>query len=100
MTLSPHAEILAARDVLQRAVDTWPIAGQALVLAEECGELVAAVSRVIRGRTLPHAELPGELADVLVMVEQMIAHWRLDERVGQAVRDKVERVRVRLEGAR
>lgn len=49
------------RATIQRAVDTFPSLAQALMLAEECGELVVAVSHVERGRAQA-VDLPTEIA--------------------------------------
>ena len=81
---------------LERAVNTWPIGEQTLMLAEECGELITAASHVQRGREQPADKLPGELADVVIMCGQMIAFYGINAQVRQAIKDKLDRLRAKL----
>jgi len=57
---------MAARD----ALEMWGIEAQLRMLQEECGELVAAVNRFMRGRGDPH-DVIEEIADVGLMIEEM-----------------------------
>jgi len=68
VTWDDHA--LRPDGVYRRAVELWGPQFQAMMLAEECGELVAAMSRYLRGRV--HAEkVVEEVADVHIMLAQI-----------------------------
>lgn len=57
-------------DVYAKAVELWGRESQALMLAEECGELLAAVSQFARGR-VPAEKVTEEAADVHIMLAQV-----------------------------
>lgn len=75
----------------QRAVELWGAAAQWRMVQEECGELVAAVNRFDRGRTVV-VELAEEVADVTILMAQ--ARLMLGANV---VDDAIERKLARLE---
>jgi NTP pyrophosphatase (non-canonical NTP hydrolase) len=57
-------------DVYRRAVTLWGPQFQALMLAEECGELVAAMSQYLRHRVAAEKVIE-ETADVHIMLAQI-----------------------------
>lgn len=59
-------------DVLKSAVNCYGLEAQLNQLTEECGELIAAVNHFRRGRACGRAELVEEMADVYIMIEQII----------------------------
>lgn len=68
VTWDDHA--LAPNDVYRRAVTLWGPQFQAMMLAEECGELVTAMSQYLRRRV--HAEkVIEETAGVHIMLAQI-----------------------------
>lgn len=83
----------------RRALAIWGNAAQWQMLQEECGELVAAVSKFHRGR-INIVDLAGEIADVQIMCEQatemvgaeVVAEarveklYRLEDRIADAER--------------
>lgn len=68
VTWDDHA--LAPNDVYRRAVTLWGPQFQAQMLAEECGELVAAMSQYLRGRVAAEKVIE-ETADVHIMLAQI-----------------------------
>jgi NTP pyrophosphatase (non-canonical NTP hydrolase) len=56
--------------VYRRAVTLWGPQFQAMMLAEECGELVAAMSQYLRGRVAAE-KVVEETADVHIMLAQI-----------------------------
>ena len=61
---------LRPADVYERAVKLWGPEFQAMMLAEECGELVAAVSQYLRHRVAAEKVIE-EVADVHIMLAQV-----------------------------
>jgi NTP pyrophosphatase (non-canonical NTP hydrolase) len=74
------------------AIKLWGAASQWRMVQEECGELVAAINRFDRGRTVT-VELAEEIADVTILMEQ--ARLMLGSEV---VDEAIERKLSRLEG--
>lgn len=75
-------------EVLRHTLERYGVEHQALVTAEECGELVKAVSKAIRyGVSHPCAKLPEsfkgdiaeEIADVQIMTGQMMIAYGISE---------------------
>ena len=56
----------------REAVKQWGVELQVGMVAEECGEMLSALSKFRRGRIKP-MELASEIADVRIMLDQ-IAH--------------------------
>lgn len=56
--------------VLKEAIRVYGPGAQREQLAEECAELIVAISHFRRGR-IGHAELAEEMADVEIMIDQM-----------------------------
>lgn len=68
VTWDDHA--LRPDDVYRRAVTLWGPDSQAMMLAEECGELVAAMSQYLRRRVATEKVIE-EAADVHIMLAQI-----------------------------
>lgn len=87
--------------LLKAALNHWGIPLQLLVLAEESSELSAAATRVLTQKGSVD-DLLGEMADVYLMLSQMV--YSLPEAAGfdQVVEEKLKKLRKRLEsqGAR
>lgn len=84
-------------EILQKAVDTYGINNQLNQLQEECAELIVAVNKY---RRTPFDNLDGlvdELADVTIMIGQMVEHFDLSTRVKDRIEFKLNRLKERLE---
>lgn len=82
-------------ELCTRAVNVYGATAQLRLLQEECGELIAAVSHLERGR-IDDTELADEIADVIIMCTQATAiiGTRL---VSAALHAKLKRLRTRIE---
>lgn len=56
--------------VYRKAVNAWGVDSQAMIVAEECCELVTALSQFLRGRVATMAVVE-EIADVQIMLEHI-----------------------------
>ena len=70
------------RTILKTAIETFGAEMQEIVAIEECAELMQAISHKHRGR---EHNIPEEIADVLIMCEQLI--------IINDCRKEVERIR-------
>ena len=58
-----------------RMMDEYGVFMQHTVAMEECAELIQAISKVIRqGNDIDKMNMAGEMADVLIMMEQMMLY--------------------------
>lgn len=80
-------------NVLKSAVNSFGLETQMNQLTEECGELIAAVNHFRRGRACSRAELVEEMADVYIIIEQII--FGIDYSAG--FNDSISRKIVRLD---
>jgi NTP pyrophosphatase (non-canonical NTP hydrolase) len=55
-----------------KAIEKWGSNAQLGMLQEECAELIQAVSKVMRKQDFSFLKLAEEIADVEIMMEQMI----------------------------
>ena len=93
------------KDVLQKAIKHYGTHNQMLKCIEECGELSRAVSRILTesssgdGFTTETSQenLYEELADVLIMIEQMIIMFDCGDEVFIQQVKKMKRLKERLE---
>ena len=93
------------KDVLQKAIKHYGTHNQMLKCIEECGELSRAISRVLielssgDGFTTEESQenLYEELADVLIMIEQMIIMFDCGDEVFIQQVKKMKRLKERLE---
>lgn len=58
--------------IIKEAVDTFGFNNQRRILQEECAELIVAASHYDRGRPGAYENFVEELADVEIMISQMI----------------------------
>lgn len=93
--------ILSKNDkkVLDEVIDNYGAEMQMMMLCEECGELIQASSKMIRGVTPKRiANLKEEIADVLVMIEQAMIIFDIeDEDIVAQMMKKIERTRRRID---
>ena len=93
------------KEILEKAIKTYGTHNQMLKCIEECGELSRAVSRILTelssgdGFTTEEslANLQEELADVSIMVEQMLMMFKCEKDVNQYIAFKLNRLKERLE---
>ena len=69
------------------------------MLTEECGELIVAVNHLLRQRKGAMSNLIEELADVSIMIQQIIEYHRIDYAVHSQVLGKINRLKERLSTA-
>lgn len=78
-------------------MDFWGFEKQARVVQEECAELIVATSHILRGRKGSYKKMLEEVADVYLMVHQMMTYFGKDQ-VMDVVDFKSDRVKAKLEG--
>ena len=80
------------------AIKKWGNRAQLEMAQEEATELALAVRAVIRGKDGSLEDLPGEIADVEIMIEQLkMMYPQLVKSVGYAKRTKIKRLKGRLD---
>ncbi len=77
-------------------MDFWGFEKQARVVQEECAELIVATSHILRGRKGSYKKMLEEVADVYLMVQQMMTYFGKDQ-VMDVVDFKSDRVKAKLE---
>ena len=82
-------------EIFDKALSTYGIDKQKWMLVEECGELLNALAKHIRGRG-SFEELNTELADVSIMIEQIALFYGWEEFLEERA-IKIERLKSRLE---
>lgn len=81
-------------ELFKKAIDVYGIEPQFNMVFEECGELINALAKFIRGRN-DKSEVITELADVSIMIGQMAYLFGYDDFIKE--RDaKLERLKERL----
>ena len=80
--------------IYEEISNQWDFNKQAMMVAEECGELVVALSHYTRGRG-HSVEVIEELADVSIMIEQMVYRFG-DELFEDFKKRKLERLADKL----
>lgn len=89
-----HKEII---DTYKQAIDTYGVRAQKLMAIEEMSELTKEICKDFRGK-LDREHLIEEMADVLIMLDQMLLLYKISgEEVGLMRIKKVERLKERLE---
>jgi len=82
-------------DIFKKAIEVYGIEPQFNMVFEECGELINALAKFIRGRN-DKSDVITELADVSIMIGQMAYLFGYDDFIKE--RDaKLERLKERLE---
>lgn len=84
------------KEIYKRAFDQWGLEDQVFMVFEECSELINALCKLRRGR-VDLGDLVSELADVQIMLEQMIYIYSLDNAFEEMKKTKLERLKERLE---
>ena len=84
-------------EILEKAVNTYGLENQLNQLQEECAELIVAVNKTRRCNFIDLDPLVDEIADVTIMMEQIINHFNLEIRVNDRIQFKLNRLKERLE---
>ncbi|EKE2594382.1 hypothetical protein OUL21_001346 [Salmonella enterica subsp. enterica serovar Nima] len=80
--------------IYDAALARWGFDAQALVLAEECGELNSAICRMLNNKA---HNVPEECADVEIMLEQ-IRHFGMKDAIEAEKERKLMRLALLVEG--
>lgn len=84
-------------DTYKQAIETYGVRAQKLIAIEEMSELTKEICKDFRGE-LNRENLIEEMADVLIMLDQMLILYKISgEEVGLMRIKKVERLKERLE---
>lgn len=81
--------------LFQQCRDTYGILNQEEQLKEEMGELSVAISHFHRGKT-SIGHIADEIADVKIMLEQIIYIYKLEGLVDSRIRFKIEKLKDKL----
>lgn len=84
-------------ETLVKAIDKYSPVMQSVVAMEEMGELIQEISKDLRGKG-DIAHLAEEIADVQIMLDQLMIMHDCSWKVGEIKAAKVARLRDRLEG--
>ena len=90
-------EILKKREkIFKKALQKWGFKAQSIILMEECAELIKAVSKM--NRTDNPDFMYEEIADVQIMIEQMIHYYgeEAEEKILKNYKNKIKRLEERL----
>lgn len=77
-----------AQELLRATVLKFGVKDQIIMLAEETGELLQAMSKLVRGRIAP-MDVAAEMADVLIVMGQ-IGHIVSEETAGAVTPDNFQ----------
>lgn len=91
------AECIDESEVLQRALDTYGSLPQIVMIFEEMSELQKELCKYLRGKCSPE-NIAEEIADVEIMLEQMMMLFCCADDVRDWCRRKVARLKKRLDG--
>lgn len=84
------------KSILHQALNKYGVQAQKMMLFEECGELVNAVAKFDRGRA-GIMDIITELADVSIMVDQMVFVFGDEELFSKERERKLLRLKERIE---
>ena len=91
------AEHIDESEVLQRALDTYGSLPQIVMIFEEMSELQKELCKYLHGKYSPE-NIAEEIADVEIMLEQMMMLFCCADDVRDWRRRKVARLKKRLDG--
>lgn len=85
---------MSRRELYKKAIKKWGIELQIGMFHEEIGELIKAINKLRRHPINPNLlQVEEEIADVQIMIEQMIVLFKLDEtRIMTKRKDKIKRL--------
>lgn len=88
---------MSNREIFETALKTWGAGAQTLMVFEEMSELQKELCKNARGKENVE-QIAEEIADVQIMLEQMIILHGCEEAVKEYKRSKIERLKIRLGG--
>ncbi len=91
-------EPMEDKSIYKRCLDTWGIDAQMNQTAEECAELIVAINHYRRGR-IDINDLMEEVADVYLMINQLMLMDENGSSFEDWVEYKIKRVKERLDEA-
>ena len=68
-------------EIYSGAIKHWGMELQIGMLMEEIGELMVVINRFRRGRIQDHNKIAEEMADVIIMIEQIAYLFKIDEKI-------------------
>lgn len=86
---------MSERDVFETALKTWGADTQTVMVFEEMSELQKELCKHARGKNNIE-EIAEEIADVQIMLAQMMILHGCEDAVKEYRRSKVERLKIRL----
>lgn len=84
------------KQIIGAAVEKYGTENQMRMLQEECGELIVATSHYLRKREYAEDEVVEELADVIIMCEQIKFALGITSRVAVMIDRKLGRLASKL----
>jgi len=93
--LDMHKEAMRKK-LYDRAIKTYGIDAQLDQTIEEAAELIVAINHLRRNR-VDQSELITELADVSIMIEQIVYGYNLYEKVDNEIDFKMARLEQRMD---
>ena len=92
-------EKMNVKEVLKKAIETYGKENQSMMLFEEMAELQKEVCKSLRGNN-NHDEIVEEIADVLIMIEQLkIMHDVKYRELNEMFNFKINRLKERLDSS-
>lgn len=81
----------------QEALDQWGFNPQLNQLQEECAELIVACNKLRRKGDEAIPLMADELADVIIMTQQIIQGMQIEKEVDERYKFKINRLKERLQ---
>jgi NTP pyrophosphatase (non-canonical NTP hydrolase) len=85
------------KEIYRLALDKYGVESQLNQLQEECAELIVAVNKHRRTPFDDLKEITDECADVLIMIDQIIEIYNIQQNVKDRIEFKLNRLKERLE---
>ena len=89
-------DTIEKKTLLKKALDTLGEEFQLMLLVEECGELLQAISKAYRGKPGSVDSIQEEIADVQLMLDQVKLIYDENE-INRIMEQKLIRLKSRLE---
>lgn len=86
---------MSEKEVFETALKTWGADSQIIMVFEEMSELQKELCKYARGKENVE-QISEEIADVQIMLEQMIILHNCGDAVKEYKRSKIERMKIRL----
>lgn len=83
--------------VLKKASKKYGTFKQLMTTQEELSELIRAISRYLAERDVDETEIIDEIADSVIMIEQVVYMFGLKDRVRERIKYKLKRVEKKIE---